>query len=90
MRLTELDNRTVAVVIEVNQDRRVLTGTATYEHREDLGSVLNVVIHDETGESGHPNLLIPEESFSGKIYADERYGCDFCLVLQSAGSRVVN
>ena len=83
MLISDLDERTVAIVFEVNRSARVLTGKARYRpnERNTTGPFLSVIVDDEMGQEGRPELIIPEVSWSGRIERDEHHGCDYCMRL---------
>ena len=70
-------NRRVALFLGDLVEDGVLRGTSRFATDDQLGNILRIVL------DGPQNLeiVIAESEWRGVILPDERYGCDFCLIL---------
>ena len=71
----------IAVLMQIGEQERVVEGDATWEEDPALGHVLRIALYDAQGLHA---LLIQESTWIGEIVDGAAYGCDFCLVPQSA------
>ena len=79
MSLEQFDQKRLAVVVPVPGASTVLRGTALYVNDPAVGNCLRIPIVDEA--STGLEILLKEEDWAGKIVKDEKYGCDFVVVL---------
>lgn len=78
--LQQLDHRTVAIELTVNQTTRILKGTGQYEPDSELGPVLKIALDDEGGLE----LMLKEREWTGSVASGERFGCDYALRLDAS------
>jgi hypothetical protein len=81
MKLTTLDQKHIAVILEQMERTFVMRGIAPYEVDDEFGNCLRVRIH---AESGDPHFIFSEAA-EGDFQRDDRYGCDFSIVLRFDG-----
>lgn len=79
--LQQLDQRTVAIELTVNQAIRILKGTGQYEPDTEFGPVLKIALDEE---SGLFELMLKEREWSGGITTGERFGCDYAIRLEAS------
>lgn len=73
--LRSYDGKRIAVVLEIEGEERVVTGTAHYGQDPALGWVLRIALDGEEGSE----FLIAESEWEGEITPGQQYGCDFCF-----------
>ena len=80
-RLQQLDNRTVAVELSVQNRRTILRGRGRFESAGECGPVLRVGVQDPAGDF---EILLKEREWDGRIETGERFECDFAVQLDAA------
>jgi hypothetical protein len=83
MRLADLNDKTVVIVVNLEKDARVLRGLARYEQHPELGWVLRVALDDAESKHACPILLLPESTWSGEIHE-----CEYCILLRHKDAEV--
>lgn len=86
MRLSAMDRRRVAVVVDLLGTQQVVRGVGRYELDSTLGKVLRIDLSMEHPEQGSTSFIIQESSWDGEFTKDSEYGCDFLVHLGSAVS----
>ena len=76
--LATLDQRKVAVHIQIQGREKLVVGTGDYGVDPDLGRVLRVQTSDRRNA---PELLFVEDRWTGKIHRGHAVGCDFLINL---------
>jgi hypothetical protein len=79
--LTELDGKSIAVVLANSSEPTALRGRAKYQVHPDMGSCLRILL---AGEPGNPILFFPESAAS-QFEVDRRYGCEYAVTLEARG-----
>ena len=80
-RLQQLDKRTVAVELSVQNRRTILRGHGHFEPTGEFGPVLRVGVEDPAGNF---EILLKEREWDGRIESGERFDCDFAVQLDAA------
>jgi hypothetical protein len=80
-RLQQLDNRTIAIELSVQNRRTVLRGRGQFQVAGAFGPVLRVGIADPAGDF---EILLKEQEWDGRIESGERFDCDFAVQLDAA------
>jgi len=78
-KLSALDQRTVAVQLQVMGQKRVLLGRGAYERDPDQGAVLRIRFDTDPDSE----ILIQEAHWSGKILPGKDVGCDYLIELDA-------
>ena len=74
----------VAVVLDIpGRDSVVLRGTSRTEHRAEK---LLLRIRVEGDEPGQPEIVIEDDRDGLEFQRDERFGCDWVVVMQARAS----
>jgi hypothetical protein len=79
MKLSQLDGKRIAVVLEGRPPSTVVRGWASYEVDKDLGNCLRVRLSEAEGD---PHLFFPESAEEYEFELDWRYGCDYAVTLR--------
>ena len=78
--LEQLDQKTVAVELDIGGELRVLRGAGNFVHEPPLGDCLRIV----SGDPDDPfEILLRKSEWAGTIAVDERHGCDYRIRLNS-------
>ena len=72
------DNSRFAVLLGTAAEAP-LRGTAHFEFDEESGGILRIKLDGPM--LGNPVIVVCEKEFSGSILPDDRYGCQYCLLL---------
>ena len=84
MDLSRFDAKQFAVVVQLGGAARVFRGAARYESDSELGAVLKIIPEsDGTQATGNPVFVLQEDSWTGRLRQDDRYGCDYRLEVGS-------
>ncbi len=76
------DGKRMAMLFWIGGHARVVCGRIKSDADPDLGPVLRVELdQDGCDLAGQTTLVFREESLQGRLYADDRHGCDFCVDL---------
>jgi hypothetical protein len=78
--LKHLDQRSVAIRLQIGSTNKVVCGLASYE-RKPRGSLLRIV---SGPEAGNAEFLFDEASWDGVVALGREYGCDYLIELASA------
>ena len=79
MKLSQLDGKRIAVVLEGRQAETVVRGRASFVADEDLGDCLRVSL---SGTPGSPDFFFPESAEEYEFELDWRYGCDYAVTVR--------
>jgi hypothetical protein len=79
MNLAEYDQKRFAVVVARADGASVLKGTGRLVHDPVVGQCLAISMVDPA--AGPIELLLSQADWRGTIEADDRYGCDYRVVL---------
>jgi hypothetical protein len=79
--LRQLDQRHIAVEVEIAGRLSVLRGVGHYEVYDPQGGRLRIELQDPAGV---PEIQIQERGWDGIATVDTRFGCDYRIVLTSA------
>lgn len=77
--LGRLHRRSVAIVLQLPTQTRLLRGRGEYLHDPDLGGVLRIRTH---GGRQATEWLLVEEAWEGTIRSGQAVGCDYLVCLQ--------
>jgi hypothetical protein len=80
-RLQQLDKRTVAIELSVQNRRTILKGMGRFEPAGEFGPVLRVGVADPAGDF---EILLKEREWDGRIESGERFECDYAVQLDAA------
>jgi hypothetical protein len=80
--LKHLDQRSVAIRLQIGSRNSVIRGTASYE-RKAQGSLLRIV---SGPEAGNTEFLFDEGSWDGAVALGREFGCDYLIELATAKS----
>jgi hypothetical protein len=75
--LENCHDRRTAIVLQIADERRVVTGWARRTKDAALGRVLLISVEEPAGNA---ELLLPEAHWVGDVVDGSEYGCDFCLL----------
>ena len=81
LRLQQLNNRTIAIELSVQNRRTVLRGIGHFEPAGEFGPVLRVGVSDPAGDF---EILLKEREWDGRIESGARYECDFAVQLDAS------
>lgn len=76
----QYDGKRIAVFLEGDHGRQVVTGQASYVTDKRLGKALSVQLDREYLDSGFYDLLLVESEWNGAILPDSEFGCDCCFI----------
>jgi hypothetical protein len=76
----DLDQRTVAIVLTIGDEKRVMRGIARYVAKDEHGGTLQVAVSEPAGAF---DLMIDEAEARLVIQSGEEYGCDFVIYLDA-------
>ena len=76
MTLSELENKSVGVILNAEKPLRAIVGTAQFEVHDTLGQVLRIFVPGK----GNAQLLIQNSSWHGQIVSGKEWGCDWALI----------
>jgi hypothetical protein len=79
--LKQLDNRTIAIELSIQNRRTVFRGRGRFQPAGEFGPVLRVGISDPAGDF---EILLKEREWDGRIESGERFDCDFAVQLDAA------
>jgi hypothetical protein len=79
--LRQLDQRTIALEVQIANRRCVLKGVGQFEPRGELGALLRVGVEDP---SGNFEVVLLEKQWNGRIHTGEAFDCDFAVQLDSS------
>ena len=82
-RFSEYNGTRFAVFLGGVVSGEPLRGDATHLQDKHLGSILRISLDGDL--PGGPEIIITESEWRGEILPDRHYGCDYCLILASAG-----
>jgi hypothetical protein len=79
--LRQLDQRTIAVELITQEEKRMLKGVGQFDVGAEMGPCLRIIVSDPAGDF---EILLKESQWSGQITLGEQFGCDFALRLDAA------
>jgi hypothetical protein len=76
-RLAQLDDRTIAVELSQNGQKKTLRGKGRYGRDPELGGVLTINVRESWGDF---DFILRDDEFDGEIVSGPA-GCDFQIFL---------
>jgi hypothetical protein len=79
--LRQLDQRTIAIELTVQDQRCMFKGVGRFDERGELGPVLRIEIAHSLGDF---EIQLKESKWKGRIESGASFDCDFMLHLDAA------
>jgi len=76
--LRDLDQRTVAVEMQIGSRQTVVQGLARYDAAEGSAPALHICVNDGAGNF---EIRLEESLFRGTVDSGKKFGCDFHIDL---------